>query len=119
MTQKQAVPIITCENYWNREQEGEHPTTIDVRSKEEWDSGHIEHATHIPFEKIEEVDQIFPNKNAEIIICCARGKRSELAVNRLIAMGYTNAKSLSGGYSGYCGDEDNPATALQDELTQE
>jgi len=100
---------ITCEAYWAREKIGEHPSTIDVRSKEEWEQGHIPDATHLPLEKIaDEIEQVFPEKNSEIVLCCLTGDKAVDAANKLTDLGYTNVKSLSGGYSGYCGGADNP-----------
>lgn len=103
------TPEITCEEFWNIEKSGERPTVIDVREKDEYDAGHIDWATHMPLSRLsEEAEQIFPNKQEPLIVCCAIGHTSLEAVQKLQNLGYTNAKSLSGGYSGYCGGLDNP-----------
>ena len=70
---------------------------IDVRSKEEWDAGHIEGAIHIVHTEIEKeiVDQV-PDKNAIIKVYCRSGRRSGLAKKALIEMGYPNVKNLGG-----------------------
>lgn len=102
------VPTMTCEEYFNLEEAGNAPTTIDVREDHEWESGHIPEATHLPLGKIEdEVEQIFPNKSEAYVICCARGGRAAVAGMKMINKGYTNVKYLSGGFTGYCGDEDH------------
>lgn len=100
---------LTCEALWSIEKKGERPTILDVREEDEWEAGHIEWATHLPLSKVgKEAEQIFPDKNELIIACCAvGGGHSKEAVEKLKQMGYTNVKSLSGGYTGYCGIADN------------
>lgn len=105
---------ITCEQFWNIEKSGERPAVIDVRDQESYQAGHIDWATHVPMDRLNEVEQLFPNKQEPIIVCCAIGQTSKRAVEHLQNLGYTNAKSLSGGYSGYCGGADNPE-AVPDE----
>jgi rhodanese-related sulfurtransferase len=106
---------LTCEQLWSMENEGEKPTILDVREEDEWKQGHIEYATHLPLSKVDtEAEAILPNKNEVIITCCARGAQGEEAAKKLREMGYTNVKNLSGGYTGYCGKDDNP-----DELDEE
>jgi rhodanese-related sulfurtransferase len=103
------TPEITCEQFWDIEKSGERPTVIDVREKDEYEAGHIEWATHVPLSSLsKEAEQLFPNKQEPLIVCCAIGKSSLRAVEELQNLGYVNAKSLSGGYSGYCGGLDNP-----------
>lgn len=100
---KQEVPTMTCDQFWSLEEKDEHVTVLDVRENDEWEAGHIPWATHIPRGRLEvEVENIIPNKNEEIVICCALGGRAALAGKTLMQMGYTNVKYLSGGYTGYC-----------------
>lgn len=101
--EEQLPDSITCDALWAAEDQEEKPTVLDVRSEEEWNKGHIEWATHLPLEKVaEEAEQILPNKADLIITCCAVGGRAPEAVKILQEKGYTNVKSLSGGYTGYC-----------------
>jgi len=98
---------ITCDALRMMEAKEEKPIVLDVRSEEKWNEGHIEWATHLPLDKIaEEAEQLLPNKNELIIACCAVGGSSPEAVKILKEKGYTNVKSLSGGYSGYCGEDE-------------
>lgn len=66
---------------------------IDVRSKEEYNLGHIESSINIPLDKIETINY---NKNEKIIVYCASGNRSKTAANKLIEMGYTNIYDMGG-----------------------
>lgn len=112
---QEIVPKITCEEFWQREENGERPTVLDVREPWEWESGHIEEATNVPLSHVkDEAAHLYPEKGGEIIICCATDHRSALAGKQLMDMGYTNVKYLSGGYSGYCGGLDKPQASTEE-----
>lgn len=51
-------------------------TIIDVRSAEEFKSGHAEHSVNIPLQKIEEKLNDIKTFAQPIILCCASGARS-------------------------------------------
>lgn len=71
---------------------------IDVRTPEEFQSGHIDGAVNIPVEQIaEKIAQAAPDKNAPINVYCRSGRRSEIALQELQKMGYTQV-SNQGGY---------------------
>lgn len=67
---------------------------IDVRSDEEYKSGHIKGAINIP---VDEIENITYDKDDTIILYCATGVRSANAVNILADMGYTSLYNLDGG----------------------
>ena len=81
---------------------GAGPILIDVREKDEWTEGFIPGARWIPrgFLELRVEDQI-PQPSSEIILYCAGGTRSALAARALNELGYTNVKSLAGGFSGW------------------
>lgn len=71
---------------------------IDVRSKEEFDSGHLQNALHIPHEEIGgKIAQLVPNKSAKINLYCRSGRRAEIAKKALTDLGYQNVVN-QGGY---------------------
>ncbi len=71
---------------------------IDVRSKEEWDSGHVGQAIHIPHTEIaERISEVSDNKDAKIVVYCAVGGRAGKAKTTLEKLGYTNVEN-GGGY---------------------
>lgn len=71
---------------------------IDVRTTEEFNSGHIEGALHIPYEKIgQEISKHVKDKNAEIKVYCKVGGRAGIAKKTLDKMGYKNVTN-AGGY---------------------
>ena len=75
---------------------------VDVREAEEWVAGHIPGAQHLCKGIIErDVEERFPDPNAEIILYCGGGFRSALAADNLQKMGYTRVISVAGGWRGW------------------
>ena len=76
---------------------GEEYILLDVRTKEEFDDGHIEGAILIPdFEIEERAETELPDKDALILVYCRSGRRSKNAASILAALGYTNVKEFGG-----------------------
>lgn len=72
---------------------------IDVREKEDWDSAHIPQAVHLSRGILElEIEEKAPALETPIVCHCGGGSRSALAAESLQKMGYTNVKSLAGGF---------------------
>ena len=77
------------------------PVILDVREKNEFNLGHIEHAINLPRGEIRsDIESILAtrHKDAPILIYCASGHRSVLAALVMAEIGYTNVISLTGGY---------------------
>lgn len=67
---------------------------IDVRTKEEYDAGHIQGAVNIPLDKIEsQFSKKFPNEKEEYYFYCHSGARSAMVVNYLKTMGYLGCRN--------------------------
>lgn len=63
---------------------------IDVRTPEEFASGHLEGAASIPYDGIGgRIAALVPDKNMEIHLYCRSGRRSGLARETLLGLGYT------------------------------
>lgn len=74
-------------------------TLIDVREADEFAAEHAVGALAMSKGTIEmNIEKEVPDVNAEIICYCGGGYRSALVVDNLQKMGYTNAKSLAGGF---------------------
>jgi len=70
---------------------------LDVRSREEFDEGHIPDAVLIPHESIGELAELkLPDKNRTILVYCRSGRRSEIAARELVSMGYTQVYDFGG-----------------------
>lgn len=72
---------------------------LDVRTRKEWDSGHIKSAHHIPLHELgRRFDELEKHKNKEIVCYCQTGNRSLTAAVRLKRLGFTVAH-MKGGIS--------------------
>lgn len=71
---------------------------IDVRSKREYNFGHIKGAINIPLEQLGNNLYRLKNKDRVIIIYCASGMRSASAKRLLTSLGYTEVYN-GGGFS--------------------
>lgn len=70
---------------------------IDARTQEEFDEGHIENAILIPeYEIQKKAPELIPDKNALILVYCRSGRRSKIASEALVQLGYTNVKEFGG-----------------------
>ncbi len=72
-------------------------TILDVRTKEEYEEGHIKNAICIPIETISEsIFETLPDKDQLILVYCRSGNRSKKAAQKLADLGYTNIKEFGG-----------------------
>ena len=70
---------------------------LDVRTQEEFDQGHIPGAILIPDYEIEEkAEKVLEDKDQLILVYCRSGRRSKLAAEDLVKLGYTNIKEFGG-----------------------
>lgn len=72
---------------------------LDVRTKAEYQAGHINGSVNIPVDALRNNLNKLKNKDLAIITCCASGMRSAAAKNILTASGYKmvyNGGSWSG-----------------------
>ena len=70
---------------------------LDVREQEEYDKGHVPGAILIPYMQIEEKAKgMLPDKNQLILVYCRSGRRSKIAAEALVELGYTNIKEFGG-----------------------
>jgi rhodanese-related sulfurtransferase len=75
---------------------------IDVREDSEWDSGHLPGAVHLGRGVLErDIESAIPDRDADIVLYCGGGYRSALAADALQRMGYTDVRSMDGGFRGW------------------
>lgn len=74
---------------------------IDLRTKSEYENGHVRGAINITVENLEDSIYLFP-KNKKIIVYCARGGRSIMAARILSKNGF-EVKNVIGGIKNYYG----------------
>ena len=70
---------------------------LDVRTREEYDQGHIPGAILIPDTEIKaKAEEVLTDKDQLILVYCRSGRRSKLAAESLVELGYTNIKEFGG-----------------------
>ena len=70
---------------------------IDARTQEEYDEGHIPGAILIPeYEIADRTEKELPDKDQLILVYCRSGRRSKIAAEELVKLGYTNVKEFGG-----------------------
>ena len=70
---------------------------LDARTQEEYDQGHIPGAIVISHEEIaEKAEKVLTDKNQMILVYCRSGRRSKIAAEALVELGYTNIKEFGG-----------------------
>ncbi len=72
---------------------------LDVREDSEWQKGRAAQAVHLGKGVLErDLETMFPDPRAEIIMYCGGGYRSVLTAEAARRIGYENVASLIGGY---------------------
>lgn len=78
---------------------GARPTLIDVREADEHAQGAIPGAVHLARGLLESrIETTVPARAAPLVLYCASGQRSLLASRSLLELGYTDVRSLAGGF---------------------
>lgn len=99
---------------------------IDVRTKKEFESGHIASAINMDYyaEDFQKQLTSLP-KDKPLLIYCLSGSRSNSAVERLHTMGYTNVHHLAGGIQSWkmaklpvVGESNKPDTFTENDYQQ-
>src|ERR1017187_2475899 len=105
-----------------REQVSNGAVVVDVREAEEWSTGHIPGAKHVPKSYLESrIENAAPDHSQHVILYCQSGNRSAWAARTLLDdLGYENVESMTGGFTlwkdrGYEVDMPRTLTAEQRE----
>ncbi|MDD2968494.1 MAG: rhodanese-like domain-containing protein [Lachnospiraceae bacterium] len=96
-TEQSAYTSITAEEAKKIMDEETGYLILDVRTKEEYDEGHIPDSVLLPNETIDDdVSDILPDKDQKILIYCRSGNRSKQASQKLADLGYTDLVEFGG-----------------------
>lgn len=88
---------VTTEEAVNIMQTEENYVILDVRTAQEFASGHIPGAALLPNETIGTEDiPLLPDKDQLILVYCRSGNRSKQAAEKLAQLGYTNIVKFGG-----------------------
>ncbi|MGM0471771.1 MAG: CoA-disulfide reductase [Bacillota bacterium] len=87
-------------NWYELDEIDDDAILLDVREEAETKLGRLEGSINIPLNQLRErLDEL--DRNRQIIVYCATGLRSYLAVRILQQHGFENARNLAGGYKLY------------------
>ena len=68
-------------------EELENGTIVDVRTRSEFQRGHLTNCINIPLQELDAAMDRFREMSAPVILCCATGNRSGMAARRLNSAG--------------------------------
>jgi rhodanese-related sulfurtransferase len=75
---------------------------VDVREESEWSRGHLPGAIHLSKGIIErDIEKTIADPSATIVLYCGGGFRSALVADSLQQMGYSDVRSMDGGWRGW------------------
>jgi rhodanese-related sulfurtransferase len=98
------VTEVSAEEVAGRITKGPPLVLVDVREESEFAKSRIKTARHMGRGIIErDIEKAFPNLDTEIVVYCGGGYRSALSAESLQKMGYTNVRSMAGGFRGWTG----------------
>ncbi len=88
---------ITAEKAKEIMDSSEEHIILDVREQYEYDEGHIPDAILIPYTEIDKkAEGLLPDKEKPILVYCRSGRRSKIASESLVNLGYANVKEFGG-----------------------
>ena len=98
-----AIPSpISANALLSRIEAGTAPTIVDVRTRSEFESGHVPGAIHIPFwAALSRASQIPGDPDQPIVIYCEHGPRAYLARSGFWIVGYRDVILLKGHMTGW------------------
>lgn len=77
-------------------------TIVDVRSTEEFATGHVRDAKHIPLADLSNrIGELDKSKNRTVVVVCQTGARGDKAARQLQAAGFDDVHSLEGGLAAW------------------
>lgn len=94
--EKLEVKSVTCSEEKDILKNNDHAMLIDVRTKQEYKSGHLKNAINIPYQEIVDVLSTYGTIDFDIpiVVYCQSGGRSSIAAASLIDAGYKKVFDL-------------------------
>ena len=93
------APEITREELRSKMDRGDDFVLVDALSTTHYASSHLPGAVNLPYEFVDEAEQVLPDKSAEIVVYCMNVdcEASGLEARELAAMGYSNVRHYAAG----------------------
>ena len=96
-----SVPSIPAAELVTAMLNGEKPVVIDIRTPAEFAAKRLADAETInikPHEVIEKLNALFPDKTIPLHFLCIAGETSKEPVRKAVMAGYSNARTIEGGF---------------------
>ncbi|WP_286271179.1 rhodanese-like domain-containing protein [Thalassotalea hakodatensis] len=79
---------------------------LDVRSAQEFNTGHIANAINIPHNEIEQrLNELSIHQDSMVVVHCRSGRRAQITEEILTKHGFSQLRHLSGDFNGWQADE--------------
>ena len=97
----EASPEISPAAALQRQRDG--AVLVDVREAHECAAGIAERSIAIPLAQVScRIGEVCSDPQVELLLICATGRRSLLACDELLKLGYSNVHSIQGGFERWC-----------------
>ena len=94
---RNTVPLVQAEDVAERQKQNDDLILLDIRSAREFEVSHLEGARFIDYDEFDSDDVKEIPMDAEIVVYCAVGYRSERVGEKLQELGFQNVRNLYGG----------------------
>jgi rhodanese-related sulfurtransferase len=91
----EAIQSLAPQTYASEWQDSQEHVLIDVRTPQEYNSGHIAGAVNIPLQELSSRQSEIP-QDTPVVLYCRTGNRSGQAATMLADAGYSNLYNLGG-----------------------
>jgi len=94
---------ITREELKGKMDRGDEFVLVDALSAKHYESSHLPGAINLPYEFVDEAEEVLPDKNAEIVVYCMNldCEASTEEARELEGMGYQNVRHYAEGKQGW------------------
>jgi rhodanese-related sulfurtransferase len=93
-----SAPQVSAEDVKKSIDLNEQVVLLDVRTPGEFSRGKIAGSINLPVgDVLSKVESVIADKNQKVYVYCLSGSRSDIAVQQMVQLGYTNVFSLTQG----------------------
>jgi phage shock protein E len=96
-----AVSSVTASRLEELRLDREAPLLLDVRTREEYEAGHIPGAIHIPHTELAARVSELRIPDSGVVVYCQKGPRARLGEQTLLEHGVSGVAHLEDGFSGW------------------
>jgi phage shock protein E len=100
--QEPEVTSVNAATLSERLDSADAPVILDVRTLEEYSSGHVPGAINVPYDQVaDRVEEFAAFRDADVVVYCQSGKRASMAAADLKAAGFSRVLDLEGHMQGW------------------